>query len=84
MTTVAVRRFSGDNLRRIRREQGISTEHIARAVGRSVFTVQNYETGRYAPPGDVIGRIAALLRCPVDLLYGPVEVAERPEWPVGA
>jgi transcriptional regulator with XRE-family HTH domain len=63
------RRFSGQLLREKRTAAGIRPELLALRIGRSVYSVHEYERGRVQPPIPVLGDIAAALNCALtDLL----------------
>jgi transcriptional regulator with XRE-family HTH domain len=63
---------AGHRLHVIREHRQISQGQIAKAVGVSVGTIQNYERGRVAITTDRIEQLASALQCePVDLLAPP-------------
>jgi DNA-binding XRE family transcriptional regulator len=61
--------FSPQRLRDAREDAGKSPEHLAIAVGRSSFTVREWERGRVTPPTALLGPIAAFLGVPVASLF---------------
>lgn len=69
-------RFDGHNLREARIAAGFRAEHVALALGKSVYTIHEYERGRVSPPADVLADLSRLLGVTVDRLLG-LEVAEH-------
>lgn len=62
----------GQRLHQIRDCRGLSQAQLARAIGVSVGTVQNYEHGRNPIPTDRLEPLAMALSCkPVELLAEP-------------
>lgn len=62
----------GVNVRRIRRERGLTLEAFADAVGLAYSYVGEIERGRKNPTLDVVERIAKVLRVePTQLLVMP-------------
>lgn len=62
----------GQRLRQIREARGISQGRLARLIGVSVGTVQNYEHGRNPIPTDRLEPLAMALQCkPAELLAEP-------------
>ncbi|MEU8519075.1 helix-turn-helix transcriptional regulator [Streptomyces sp. NPDC048577] len=59
------RHFSGLRLRASRQAAGISIEHLAVAIGRSAYSILEYQRGRVTPPVDVLFAIADALGCDV-------------------
>jgi transcriptional regulator with XRE-family HTH domain len=53
--------FSGRRLRQLRVAAGIPRERLALEIGRSIFSVLDYEAGRTDPPAPVISRLADVL-----------------------
>jgi transcriptional regulator with XRE-family HTH domain len=79
-TALDAPQFSGQALRRIRHDRGISLTEMGYLVGRSSFTIGRYETGSHRPDADVLGKLAAILGIPVQDLFAPeaeVTVAPR-------
>ena len=63
-------RFDGTNLREARTAAGLRPEQVALAIGRSVYSVHEYERGRVSPPANVLVDLAELYGCTVDHLLG--------------
>ncbi len=61
--------FSGQRLREARTAAGLSPEQVAVSIGRSAYSVHEYERGRVRPSAATLGALAAILGCPVDALY---------------
>ncbi len=57
------------NLRRIRKEKGITQEQLAEAVGVSAQAVSKWEMSSY-PDGDLLPKIAEFLDVSIDELFG--------------
>jgi transcriptional regulator with XRE-family HTH domain len=63
---------AGRRLHQIREHRGLSQAQIAKAIGVTVGTIQNYEHGRTAPTIDRIEQMAPALQCEVvDILMPP-------------
>jgi transcriptional regulator with XRE-family HTH domain len=63
------RQFSGRQLRAARRAAGVRSDELARAAGRSAWTIRNYERGRSTPPAGLLPTLADALGCSMDALY---------------
>jgi transcriptional regulator with XRE-family HTH domain len=62
----------GRRLCQVRQHRGMSQGQVARAIGASVGTVQNYEHGRVHITVDRLLELARALQCePVELLREP-------------
>lgn len=68
-------RFDGHNLREARIAAGLRPEQVALAIGKSVYTVHEYERGRVTPPADSIAALSRLLGVSADHLLGLEVVA---------
>lgn len=55
--------FSGKRLRERRKALGVSGELLAVSVGRSLYSISGYESGRSTPSAEVVGRMADALDC---------------------
>ncbi|MFD0417289.1 helix-turn-helix domain-containing protein [Streptomyces sp. NPDC127108] len=60
------RYFSGQRLRETRKAAGISIERLAITIGRSAYSIQEYQRGRVTPPVHVIAALADALGSSVD------------------
>jgi DNA-binding XRE family transcriptional regulator len=60
------RKFSGARCRQKRRETGLRAEAVALVIGRSSFSLAEYEQGRITPPLPVAVKLADLYGCGVD------------------
>jgi transcriptional regulator with XRE-family HTH domain len=60
------RYFSGPRLREARKSAGLSPEHLAISVGRSSYSIREYEMGRVIPSTTILIAIADTLGRPVD------------------
>lgn len=69
MTYPVPRVFSGRRLGARRREAGLSREQLARQVGRSVFSVVDYERDRADPSIGVLAALADALDVPMEALF---------------
>lgn len=63
------RSFSGSHLRERRQAAGLKPEQLACRIGRSVFTVHQYERGIARPSAAILGALADQLNCAVDDLF---------------
>lgn len=63
-------RFDGQNLRAARVAAGIRPEQVALAIGKSVYTIHEYERGRVSPPADVLVALSRLYGVSTDRLLG--------------
>ena len=53
-------------IRRIRRERGMSVEELAKKVGVHPFSIYRYESGKREPGVSVANRIAKALHCTIE------------------
>ncbi|MFF3912676.1 helix-turn-helix domain-containing protein [Streptomyces sp. NPDC001852] len=60
------RHFSGQLLRESRKAAGVSIEQLAISIGRSAYSVQEYQRGRVTPPIDVLAAMAEALGRPIE------------------
>lgn len=67
-------RFPGHHLRQARIVAHLKPEQLALAIGKSVYTIHEYERGRVSPPADVLAELSRVLGVSVDHLLG-LEVA---------
>ncbi|WP_216587529.1 helix-turn-helix domain-containing protein [Streptomyces brasiliscabiei] len=58
--------FSGPRLRNARKSAGLSPEHLAISVGRSSYSIREYEMGRVTPSVATLAALADLLDLAVD------------------
>lgn len=58
--------FSGPRLREARKSAGLSPEHLAIGVGRSTYTIREYEMGRVNPSVATLAALADTLGRTVD------------------
>ncbi|MCD6462137.1 MAG: helix-turn-helix transcriptional regulator [Thermotogae bacterium] len=65
------------NVRRVRRERGLTQEELARKVGVSRQTIVNVEQGRYKPSILLALKIARVLDTDVETLFKLEEVDWR-------
>lgn len=63
-------RFDGRNIREARAAAGLQPEGLALAIGKSVYSVHEYERGRVSPPACVLADISRVLGVTVDRLLG--------------
>lgn len=66
------RHFSGRRLRETRKSRGLPVEHVALAVERTAYTINEYEADRAVPPAQVLGRLADVLGCTIDHFFAGV------------
>ena len=65
-----------NNLKKIRKEQGISQGRLAMMLGVTQGAVSQWETGRAAPNMFVLKKLAVILQCTVDELLADPKEAE--------
>jgi transcriptional regulator with XRE-family HTH domain len=64
----------GRRLRQLRRQQDLTQEQLAEAVGVSVEAVSNFERGVHAPSFETLEKLADILQVPVyELFLFPAE-----------
>lgn len=69
------RHFSGPRLRNARKSAGLTPEHLAISVGRSSYSIREYELGRVTPSVATLAAMADILGRTVDELLD--EAAEE-------
>lgn len=62
-------KFSGPLLREAREAAAVPLERLALDIGRSAYSVQEYERGRVTPPTDVVTAMADRLGCSIELFF---------------
>lgn len=60
------RYFSGPRLREARKSAGLSPEQLAVSIGRSFYSVREWELGRVTPSVTTLAALADTLGCTVD------------------
>lgn len=60
----------GENIKKFRKEKGLTQKELAEKISKSTITVRKYEANDTVPPIDVLGDIATELQIPIDLLIG--------------
>lgn len=60
------RQFSGHRLREARKSAGISPEQLAVNVGRSFYSIREWEQGRVTPSVATLAALADIVGCSVD------------------
>ena len=70
------KKIIGENIRRLRKEHGMTQDLLAKAIGISVATLSSYETGKTASPVAVLRKMALTFGTTVDELLGPQPDAE--------
>lgn len=79
------RKFSGALSRQRRLSAGLRPESVALSIGRSWYSVREYETGRVIPSTPVLLALADLYGCAVDdLLVNDDDAAAESAVPVPA
>lgn len=63
------RTFSPANLRRLRKQAGLSRRQLADMVGVSQLTISVYEQGRCTPSVKAVAALAAAFGCTLDDLF---------------
>src|ERR1700722_12180561 len=69
--------FTPSRLTVARRRRGLTKIELATAIGVEWRTVSGYESGEYAPSGETLAKIAAVLKFPSSFFSG--EDLEEPE-----
>ncbi len=67
--------ISGPQLKALRLRAGLSTERVALAIGRSAYSIQEYERGRVHPPVHVLLSLAEVFGCSLNDLVTDAELA---------
>lgn len=60
------RSFSGQRLRETRKAAGVSVEQLALSIGRTSYSIHEYELGRITPPTNILLAIADIIGSSVD------------------
>lgn len=64
----------GHRLTKLRKQHGMNRSEFARACGVAGASMQNYETGRRMPQGDILQSMAKVLSVSIDSLMDPDEM----------
>lgn len=57
-------------LKKLRQEMGMTQENLAQKMGVTQSMVAKWEAGSSCPRGEVLVRLANLLHCTIDELFG--------------
>jgi transcriptional regulator with XRE-family HTH domain len=71
--------MEAEKLKQYRLERGLTQAQLAKQLGVSASAVGMYEQGRREPDGELLARMASVLRCSTDELLGvepPHEVSD--------
>lgn len=71
--------MKSEKLKQLRLERGFTQSQLAERLGVSASAVGMYEQGRREPDGELLARMASVLRCSTDELLGvehPHEVSD--------
>lgn len=80
----SLQRVLGANVRRIRRERGLTQGGLAKAIGRSADLVSRIERGDSAPSFETLEALCGALQAqPADLFGGPAGGGELGELVAG-
>lgn len=60
----------GKNIKKYRKEKGMTQKELAEKINKSTITIRKYEANDTTPPIDVLGQIATILQVPIDILIG--------------
>ena len=69
-----------NRIKEIRKSKGYSQKDVADAIGVTQSQYSRYESGATNIPGDMLPKIADILKVSVDMLLGRQEPAEPPQW----
>lgn len=58
----------GENLKKIRKDKGITQEKLSSLTKISITSIQRYELGKRQPTIEIINKIAKALEVPVDMI----------------
>jgi len=64
----------GENLKNLRKQKGITQQHVANAINTSRSCISNYESGNRQPDNETIKLLADYFDVSVDYLFGRSEV----------
>ena len=68
----------GSNIKRLRKEKGLSQAGLASKVGCHLSNINRVETGKYIPSLETVAAIANVLEMPIDyLVNGTEEITEE-------
>lgn len=62
-------------IRRLRRERGLSVKALASAIGVTAMSIYRYEQGRRMPDVDIAAKIAETLGCTIEQLLTKEKIA---------
>ena len=74
--------FSGQELARIRKAQGLTQESLARVSGLATVTIAKLEEGRNSDPkASTLSKLAGALGCRLDQLFATAPSESKPIQP---
>ncbi len=69
--------FSPDELQQVRLTRGLSVTALAASIGKTEGAVLGYESGKFSPTTEVLGRLAGALDCSVSDFFEPARGVAR-------
>ena len=60
----------GINLKKIRQDNGLTQEELAKKINTSRSNIANYENDKNMPSVDILEKISKVLNCSTDFLLG--------------
>ncbi|MBM7834983.1 helix-turn-helix domain-containing protein [Clostridium sardiniense] len=67
----------GENIKKIRKEKGLTQKDLATSLDVSTITIQNYENNRREPRLETLNKIASILECDLYELMGLTETLAK-------
>lgn len=64
----------GNILKKIRQENNLTQDELAKKIDTSRSNIANYENGKNMPSIDILEKIASLFNCTTDYLLGKTDI----------
>jgi transcriptional regulator with XRE-family HTH domain len=71
------RQHIGDNIRRLRTFRGLTQTGLAEKMGVAPSRISEWEAGLVNISVDSLAAIATALECSIDIIFEPIESADR-------
>ena len=68
----------GNNLKKIRQENNLTQEELAKKINTSRSNIANYENDKNMPSIDILNKLSETFNCSIDYLLGKSDI-KNPE-----
>lgn len=69
----------GNNLKKIRQDNGLTQEELAKKINTSRSNIANYENNKNMPSVDILEKLSKVFNCSIDYLLGKSDIRNQKE-----